>query len=132
MRASESEQTGGAGIHEVMAKFERLGWAPHQTEALHDLGTDLVVAVRDERRFELGLGFGAQIKSGSSWFTSVEKDPDDQLVGWWFYEDQPDHFDYWINSFLPHLLNRVSIGDTGDTGNGLAGSVPRLRAGADR
>ena len=76
MRASEQQQTGGAGANEVMAKFQRIGWAPHRTDALHDLGTDLIVALRDKRRFERGLGLGVQVKAGASWFGSVEKNAD--------------------------------------------------------
>ncbi len=35
MRATEQEQTAGAGTYEAIAKFQRIGWAPHRTDALH-------------------------------------------------------------------------------------------------
>ena len=60
MRASEQESTGSAGVSAVCAKFEMIGWAPARNEA-HDLGTDLLVAARDFRRFDRGLIAGVQV-----------------------------------------------------------------------
>lgn len=66
MRAPETEATGTAGASEVAAEFQRLGWGATEN-ARHDLGTDLFLEVRDERRFDLGLiggGSGAEIPMG--------------------------------------------------------------------
>lgn len=103
MRASEQEQTGGAGTHEVMAKFERIGWGPVRNDA-HDLGTDLLVEARDGRRFQRGLIVGVQVKAGRSWFEDEERDADGSLLGWWYYEPDTEHFDDWVTHGLPHLL----------------------------
>lgn len=67
MRASPTESTGTTGQSEVRAAFSRIGWGPVDNPQ-HDLGTDLWVAVRDERGFDLGLMVGAQVKAGPSWF----------------------------------------------------------------
>lgn len=103
MRASEQEQTGGAGVSEVTGKFQRIGWGPVPNHA-HDLGTDLLVQARDQRRFERGLIVGAQVKGGDSWFGDVERDSDGQVLGFWFYEPGTEHFDDWVTHGLPHLL----------------------------
>ena len=42
MRATEQEQTAGAGTYEATAKFQRIGCAPHRIVLLHDHGTDLM------------------------------------------------------------------------------------------
>jgi len=42
MRATEQEQTAGAGTYEATAKFQRIGCAPHRIDALHDHGADLM------------------------------------------------------------------------------------------
>ena len=54
MRATEQEQTAGAGTYEAMAKFQRIGWAPHRTDALHDHGTDLIVTATSVLLHTLG------------------------------------------------------------------------------
>lgn len=103
MRASPQEQTGSAGVSEVSGKFERLGWGPVRNEA-HDLGTDLLVQARDQRRFDRGLIVGVQVKGGPTWFDDPESGPDGQVVGWWYYEPGTAHFDDWVTHGLPHLL----------------------------
>lgn len=103
MRATEQEQTGGAGVSEVMGKFERIGWGPVRNEA-HDLGTDLLVQARDSRRFDRGLIVGVQVKAGPTWFETEERDQDGGMVGWWYYESDAKHFDDWVTHGLPHLL----------------------------
>jgi hypothetical protein len=103
VRASEQEQTSGAGVSEVMAKFQRIGWGPVPNQA-HDLGTDLLVQARDRRRFDRGLIVGVQVKGGASWFTEPKRDAEGKLVGWWYYEPNTDHFDDWVTHGLPHLL----------------------------
>lgn len=49
------------------ANFELLGWGAVENTT-HDLGTDLFLMARDNRRFDLGLLVGAQVKNGPSWF----------------------------------------------------------------
>jgi hypothetical protein len=103
VRATEQEQTGGAGVSEVMGKFERIGWGPVRNEA-HDLGTDLLVQARDSRRFDRGLIVGVQVKAGPTWFETEERDQDGAMVGWWYCESDAKHFDDWVTHGLPHLL----------------------------
>jgi len=103
VRASEQEQTGGAGISEVSAKFQRMGWGP-VPNTQHDLGTDLFVQARDARRFDRGLFVGVQVKAGASWFADPVYAQDGSLSGWWYYEPRIDHFDDWVRHGLPHLL----------------------------
>ncbi len=103
MRAQEQEQTGGAGISEVSAKFQRIGWGPVPNGA-HDLGTDLLVQARDRRRFDRGLIVGVQVKAGASWFEDEVRDEQGRLSGWWYYEPDKSHFEDWVTHGLPHLL----------------------------
>jgi Domain of unknown function (DUF4365) len=102
MRASQQEQTGGVGVSETMGAFERIGWGPARNEE-HDLGTDLWLAVRDVRRFDLGMMVGAQVKGGPSWFGEPKRDNQGALEGWWFRYGQ-SHFDYWLQHKIPHLV----------------------------
>lgn len=39
---------------------------------------------------------GAQVKTGPSYFNSPKKDADGTITGWWFAEDDREHFDYWL------------------------------------
>ena len=103
MRASHQEQTGTAGQNRAAADFEDLGWGPIPNYQ-HDLGTDLFLQVRDERRVQLGLMVGAQVKSGASFFTEVERDDGGQVQGWWFRDADGRHFDAWLQHSLPHLI----------------------------
>lgn len=101
-RASESEQTGTAGISEVMGDFERLGWGPVENPR-HDLGIDLFLQVRDERRYDTGLIVGAQVKSGASYFREPVLEAG-ELVGWWFRDDDREHIDSWLSHSVPVLI----------------------------
>ncbi len=102
MQVPESHQTGVVGLHEVMAKFERIGWGPVEN-ASHDFGIDLFVQARDDRRFDRGLLVSAQVKGGGSWFEEpVEKDG--AVSGWVYRESDVGHLDYWLDHSLPHLL----------------------------
>jgi tetratricopeptide (TPR) repeat protein len=103
MRAPETEAIGTAGASEVAAEFQRLGWGAMEN-ARHDLGTDFFLAVRDERRFDLGLIVGAQVKSGPSYFAETKYDDDGELEGWWYRDDDGDHIDAWLSHTLPHLV----------------------------
>jgi hypothetical protein len=102
MRAPENESASTTGQDEVRAGFSRIGWGPVDNP-YHDLGTDLWIAVRDERRFDLGLMVGAQVKSGSSWFAEPAYADGEQVTGWWFREDQA-HFEYWLGHNIPHVV----------------------------
>jgi len=103
MRASEQDATGTAALSYVEGDFRRLDWGPIPN-VLHDLGTDLFIQVRDERRFDRGLIVGAQVKGGYSWFEQPQIDDDGTVQGWWFYEPSADHFDDWVTHGLPHLV----------------------------
>ncbi|MCF8569951.1 DUF4365 domain-containing protein [Gordonia sp. HY002] len=86
-----------------MAQFERLGWGG-VIDSRHDTGTDLYLRPRDARRYELGAVMGAQVKTGPSYFRSPQKDSDGTITGWWFTEDDREHFDYWLRHALPHVM----------------------------
>lgn len=103
MRATPQEQKGGAGVHEVAANFERIGWGPAENPH-HDLGTDLYLALRDDRLVELGLIAGAQVKAGPSYFEEPELGEAGEVIGWWYRESRRNHFDYWIQHRAPHFL----------------------------
>jgi hypothetical protein len=103
MRAPETEATGTAGASEVTAEFQRLGWGATEN-ARHDLGTDLFLAVRDERRFDLGLIVGAQVKAGASYFAETKYFDDGELEGWWYRDTDGDHIEAWLAHTLPHLV----------------------------
>ena len=99
-RASENEITGDAGERFVGAQFADLKFAV--ADDFQDIGTDLLVLLRDERRFDLGMFAGVQVKSGSSYF----EEPGDVggASGWWFREGDGDHLDSWASWHAPHLL----------------------------
>jgi hypothetical protein len=103
MRASHQEQTGGAGISEVSAAFERIGWGTVENSR-HDLGTDLFMLARDERGFELGLLVGAQVKAGDSYFREPVNTKDGDSAGWWFRDRDRSHVDGWAEHGVPHLI----------------------------
>lgn len=101
MRAPKNEATGTSGESEVKAEFERLGWGVMSAPE-HDLGTDLFLSPRDDRRFDLRTMLGAQVKTGLSQFRNEYK-VDDQIAGWWFSTDLT-HFEYWSNHAIPHII----------------------------
>lgn len=103
MRAPKNEATGTSGESEVLAQFERLGWGG-VIDSRHDTGTDLYLRPRDARRYELGAVMGAQVKTGPSYFTSPQKDTEGTITGWWFAENDREHFDYWLRHALPHVV----------------------------
>lgn len=103
MRAPKNEAKGSSGESEVLAQFESLGWAG-MIDSRHDTGTDLYLRPRDARRYELGAVMGAQVKTGASYFNSPKKDADGTITGWWFPEDDREHFDYWLRHALPHMV----------------------------
>jgi hypothetical protein len=103
VRASPQEQTGGAGVNDVAANFERINWGP-VPNTQHDLGTDLFVQARDARRFDRGLPVGVQVRAGPSYFDQPVYAEDGSLLGWWHYESELDHFNDWVTHGLRHLL----------------------------
>ncbi|MGL4832101.1 MAG: DUF4365 domain-containing protein [Propionibacteriaceae bacterium] len=103
MRAPRNEATGTAGQSEVKAEFETLGWGV-ATGPEHDTGTDLWVYPRDERRHELLVMMGVQVKTGPSFKKNPAKDADGNVIGWWFQDRDWDHFDYWISHVVPHII----------------------------
>jgi len=103
LRASRAERTGAVGVSDVQGNLQRIGWGPVENPN-HDLGTDLFVQIRDERRFDLGTLIGVQVKSGPSWFEQPTYDQNGDIDGWWFYEETPRHFEYWTEHSLPHIL----------------------------
>ncbi|WP_162245407.1 MULTISPECIES: DUF4365 domain-containing protein [unclassified Rhodococcus (in: high G+C Gram-positive bacteria)] len=129
--------TGSAGELAVAQQFVALGWgvAPNPTE--HDLGTDLWVAARDSRRWDLGSLLGVQVKSGITQFYSTARNDDGAVDGWWFRESDGDHFDYWLNHQVPHIIVlhdpdtgqstwvHVTEANVTSTGNGYKILIPR-------
>ncbi len=107
MRASPQGQSGPQGQSEVKAEFEALGWGP-LVNPEHDLGTDLYCQVRDRRRFDLGLFVGVQVKSGPSYFKEAVVAEGGEVEGWWYREEDGDHFDYWIDHSIPHLIGGMT------------------------
>jgi hypothetical protein len=103
-RAPATEATGTSGQSFVKGEFEELGWGAVPNPE-HDLGTDLWLMARDANRFDLGALVGAQVKTGDSYFKSVETDEESgDVVGWWYAEADDSHFDYWSEHTTPHIL----------------------------
>lgn len=108
MRAGKTEVIGTTGQSAVKAQFEQLRWGANPNDD-HDLGTDLWLQPRDERRFDLNTVAGAQVKTSGSkgpgtYFKTPEMDPEGKVLGWWYYESDDDHFDYWTKHTAPHFL----------------------------
>ena len=103
LRGSETEQAGNLGETAVKAAFEELQWhvAPNPAG---EVGTDLWLQARDDRRMDLGAIVGAQVKSGRSFFTSPEYDEAGELVGWWYRDSDAEHIRYWQTHTVPHIL----------------------------
>lgn len=102
MQQPENRQRGASGQTGVKLFFEDRGWGAIETSGEHDLGTDLLVQVRDTHLTDMSLMFGVQVKTGDSWF----KEPADVegQAGWIFREDTHKHANYWSNHPLPHIL----------------------------
>jgi hypothetical protein len=104
MRQPDTAQKGAEGEEAVALAFVRLGWGAVKVPREYDLGTDLLLLVRDERRFDPGLVLGAQIKSGPTAFEEPRKDESGQIIGWWFRDDDRQHMDYWLDHSVPHVI----------------------------
>jgi len=108
-QASVQETVGTAGQSRVSSQFQEFNWGV-ASNPYHDLGTDLWLMARDDRRFDLGLLVGAQVKTSKTKSTTSKyfKEPKREhgkIVGWWYRESLPDdHFDYWIKHSIPHIL----------------------------
>jgi hypothetical protein len=60
---------------------------------------------RDDRRFDLGLTLGAQIKCGPSYFSRPKHDEQSGgLDGWWFNDSNGEHLADLVGHGLPQLL----------------------------
>ncbi|MEU2120078.1 DUF4365 domain-containing protein [Streptomyces sp. NPDC016459] len=86
-----------------MGDFEEIGWGPVENNQ-HDLGIDLFLQVRDERRFDRTVLMTAQVKSGDSFFAHPQYDETDVLEGWWYSESDARRFEDWVQHGLPHLM----------------------------
>lgn len=105
MRAPATSITGAVGQTEVRAIFERFGWAPLDLSGMHDIGLDQLIQVRDARRWDVGSLLGAQIKAGASRFgRPVHAAGTRDVIGWWYREEDEDHFDTWATAAFPVLL----------------------------
>lgn len=105
MRAGKNERIGASGETKVKAKFEDLEWGANFNHE-HDLGTDLWLHARDARRFDVGALVGAQVKSSDDEDGSYFSRPTtgEEVEGWWYAESAQDHFKYWTEHAVPHLL----------------------------
>lgn len=111
MRATRQNPAGGAGLSHVREKFKDLNWGPIENSGAHDLGVDLFLQVRDWRRFDTAVLVCAQVKSGDAkYFKSPKYDESGEVTGWWYAEEDADHFDDWSRHGLPHLLVIVTDG----------------------
>ena len=100
MRASGNEAKGTSGESYVTAKLEELGCGVVR-DSDHDLGTDLIVSMRDEQRYDTGGYIGVQVKNWPRLMDNLSINNGDE--GWWF-SDSAKHFNHWLNSSFPHLL----------------------------
>ena len=83
--------------------FVSLGWGV-ATAPDDDVGTDLLLLVRDNRLFDMGLVVGAQVKTGDSYFDEPSRDESGSITGWWFRDSDREHVEYWLAHVLPHLI----------------------------
>jgi hypothetical protein len=119
MRAPETEGTGSAGHSFVTGQLELLQQGPMSVPRDHDLGLDLLVQMRDERRFDAGLLLGAQVKSGRAglsgsagtgrhqggkYFSEPVKDERGEVTGWWLRVADSRHLDTWNRHALPVIV----------------------------
>jgi hypothetical protein len=102
MRDPQERSIGRRGKANVRAEFEELGWSAAENPD-GDIGTDLWLIPQDERRFDLQLFMGVQVKAGKSRFRRPRR-RDNTVTGWWYAEEDGDHFDYWLGHAIPHLL----------------------------
>lgn len=109
MRTPTNNPVGTAAQSAVKAQFELLGWgvAPNPE---HDLGTDHWVMARDDERVDIRRLVGVQVKAGETPFKR-RVTVDGIVTGWWFYERDDRHFEYWSSHSIPHILALHEIKD---------------------
>lgn len=102
MRTPPNNPVGTAAQSAVKAQFELLGWgvAPNPE---HDLGTDHWVMARDDERVDIRRLVGVQVKAGATPFKQ-KVTVDGVVTGWWYYERDDRHFEYWSSHSIPHIL----------------------------
>ncbi len=103
IRVTQSSAVGNSGESFVRHQFEQFLWGVSPSTGGHDVGTDFWLSVRDKRGYDLGVLLGAQVKTGSSYFSEPKHNADGELVGWW-YRDKTKHADYWCDHSVPHIL----------------------------
>jgi hypothetical protein len=101
MRQSSSRRIGNSGETAVKLFFEDLGWGVIQTEP-EDLGTDMLVFIRESDGSDTGLVLGVQVKTGNSFLRERTSQTDED--GFWFREENHRHKTYWTTSRIPHIL----------------------------
>jgi len=109
VRTPTNNPVGTAAQSAVKAQFELLGWgvAPNPE---HDLGTDHWVMARDDERVDIRRLVGVQVKAGETPFKR-RVTVDGIVTGWWFYERDDRHFEYWSSHSIPHILALHEIKD---------------------
>lgn len=109
MRTPTNNPVGTAAQSVVKAQFELLGWgvAPNPE---HDLGTDHWVMARDDERVDIRRLVGVQVKAGTTPFKR-KVTVDGVVTGWWYYERDDRHFEYWSSHSIPHILALHEIKD---------------------
>lgn len=100
MRAPKNSAKGTSGQSFVKGQFEELGWGAVPNPE-HDLGTDLFVMARDERRFDVTALVGVQVKN---WTLEFDKPATHEGREGWWYADDEEHFSYWLTHRVPHLV----------------------------
>lgn len=113
MRKPPGSGTGPAGRSKVVSIFEEANWGVSLVPEEHDVGTDLLIAPRDDAGNDMKSFFGVQVKTSkskgsNSYFKSPHSSAHNQLDGWWF-TDTNDHFEYWCNHRIPHILVLVDL-----------------------
>lgn len=109
MKTPSNNPVGTAAQSAVKAQFELLGWgvAPNPE---HDLGTDHWVMARDDRRVDVRRLVGVQVKAGATPFKQ-KVTANGIVTGWWYYERDDRHFEYWSTHSIPHILALHKIED---------------------
>jgi len=99
MRQPETAQTGCRRRSRRRTRLHHIGMGPRfrwcATQTNSTWGPDLLLLVRDERRFDPGFVVGAQVKAGPTAFDEPRRDESVEITGWWFRDDR-EHFDYWL------------------------------------
>lgn len=109
MKTPPNNPVGTAAQSAVKAQFELLGWgvAPNPE---HDLGTDHWVMARDNKRVDVRRLVGVQVKAGATPFKQ-KVTVNGVVTGWWYYERDDRHFEYWSTHSIPHILALHEIDD---------------------